>query len=126
MAGQFETAGARAPKEVKFAPLFIENFGAGGGLFTNRSPLSDPSSLYERRYLGGRPGALFGGLNTEISQQNTLIRRYGVSAFSTAIQVPHFQHRARRRDDVSTVPTDRNASDFSSVASHSFAGQPDQ
>lgn len=83
MPASLESAGARAGREVRWAPLFIEDLWPG--MYTNRSALHDPSGLYERKYMGGRPGSLIGGLNTEVSVNNTLIRRYGLSAFSTAV-----------------------------------------
>jgi hypothetical protein len=83
MPGQLETAGSQARKPVPWAPLFIEDLWPG--LYTNRAALHDPSGLYERKYMGGRPGSLINGLNTEISVRNTIIRRYGLSQFSTAI-----------------------------------------
>ena len=85
MAGLFEISGAQPKNQSPWHPKFIENFGDGGGLFTNRCVLTDPSNIISRRYYGGKVGALIDGLNTEISVRNTLIRRYGLSAFSTAV-----------------------------------------
>ena len=85
MAGLFEISGAQPKNQSPWHPIFIENFGDGGGLFTNRCVLTDPSNIISRRYYGGKVGALIDGLNTEISVRNTLIRRYGLSAFSTAV-----------------------------------------
>lgn len=85
MAGLFEISGAQSKNQSPWHPIFIENFGDGGGIFTNRCVLTDPSNIISRRYYGGKVGALIDGLNTEISVRNTLIRRYGLSAFSTAI-----------------------------------------
>jgi hypothetical protein len=73
-------AGARSIKEIPFAPLFIEDLWPG--LYTNRSALHDPSGLYERRYMGGRPGSLIGGQNVEITVRNTIGRRFGLTPFS--------------------------------------------
>ena len=80
--GLFELSGAQAPRPVKAAPLFIEDLWVG--YFSNRSALHDPSGLYERKYLGGRPGSIISGSNVEVSVRNTIIRRYGLTEFSTA------------------------------------------
>lgn len=82
MPGLLELSGSQAQRPVPWAPLFIEDLWPG--LYTNRAALHDPSGLYERKYMGGRPGSLIGGLNTEISVRNTIIRRYGLSEFSMA------------------------------------------
>lgn len=81
MPGALEQSGSRAIKDVRWAPLFLEDLWPG--LYTNRSALHDPSGLYERKYMGGRPGSIIGGINTEVSVNNTVIRRYGLSAFSS-------------------------------------------
>jgi hypothetical protein len=82
MPGLFEQSGAQAQKPSHYAPLFIESFFVG--LFTNRCALTDPSGIVEKKYYGGRPGSLIGGTNTEITIRNTIGRRPGLSAFSTA------------------------------------------
>src|ERR1700730_2278245 len=82
MSGLFETNGAQGQKPTVWAPIFVESFWEG--LFTNRPVLHPSGSLIENRYYGVQPGALIGGLNTEISVRNTIIRRYGTSPFSTA------------------------------------------
>ena len=56
------------------------------GLFTNRSPLHDPASWYISKY-GGYPDALIDGSNMEISNALTMIRRPGLSEWST-VTVP--------------------------------------
>ena len=83
MPGLFEQSGSHSAKDIRWAPVFIEDLWPG--LYTNRSALHDSSSLYERKYMGGRPGSMIGGLNTEVSIRNTVIRRYGISAFSTFV-----------------------------------------
>jgi len=82
MTGLLEQAGAQAKQQIPFAPLWCESLWAG--LYTNRSPLIDPSGLYERKFLGGRISYLIGGKNVEVSVRNSIIRRPGLSAFSTA------------------------------------------
>lgn len=83
MAGLIESGGAQAKKQSPWGNVFVESIWEG--LYTNRAALHSSGSLYENKYLGGRPGSLIGGLNTEISVRNTLIRRPGLSAFSTAV-----------------------------------------
>src|SRR5579859_5630160 len=80
MPGLLETV-VQAKKQSPWGPVFIESLWEG--LYTNRAALHSSGSLYENKYLGGRPGSLIGGLNTEISVRNTLIRRPGLSSFST-------------------------------------------
>src|SRR5271157_3648379 len=83
--GLFEKMGAQPKNQSAWHPIFCEDFGQGGGLYTNRCVLTDPSSVPVRRYYGGKLGALcLPTLNTEISVRNSLIRRYGNSPFSTA------------------------------------------
>ena len=77
------SGGAQSKKASPWGNVFVESIWEG--LYTNRAALHSSGSLYENKYLGGRPGSLIGGLNTEISVRNTLIRRPGLSAFSTAI-----------------------------------------
>jgi len=82
MPGLFELAGSQSQKQPRYAPLFISSLWEG--LWTNRSVLQSPGSLYESKFLGGRPGALSGGLNCEVTVRNTIARRFGTSAFSAA------------------------------------------
>src|SRR5579859_2721763 len=82
MPGLLETV-VQAKKQSPWGPVFIESLWEG--LYTNRAALHSSGSLYENKYLGGRPGSLIGGLNTEISVRNTLIRRPGLSSFSTFV-----------------------------------------
>lgn len=56
------------------------------GLFTNRNPLHDPASWYASKY-GGYPDALIDGSNMEVSNQLTMIRRPGLSQWSS-VTVP--------------------------------------
>src|SRR5579859_1163258 len=79
--GAFELNGAQSKKASPWGALFIEDLWSG--LYTNRSVLHSTGSAYENKFLGGRPGSLVGGLNTEISVRNSLIRRPGLSSFST-------------------------------------------
>src|SRR5690348_13025063 len=74
--------GARPKKEPTFTPIFIDR--AFTGLYTQRSPLHDPSDLVTARFYGGRPDALLGGSNVELTNRLTLARRAGHTAFSAA------------------------------------------
>src|ERR1700733_7566507 len=67
MPGLFEQSGSQSPKPPKYAPLFISSLWEG--LWTNRNILQSPGSLYETKYLGGRPGAMSGGQNVEMAQE---------------------------------------------------------
>lgn len=83
MPGLLEKAGSQSVRPSRWAPIFIENFG-NGGLYTNRSPLTPAGSLIENLYYGGKNSALIGGSNVEVTVRNTIQRRPGLSAFSTA------------------------------------------
>lgn len=72
--------GAQPTKPMKWVPIFIDR--TFTGLYTQRSPLHDPSDLVVARFYGGRPDALIDGLNVELTNKLTLARRYGISAFS--------------------------------------------
>ncbi len=79
-----EKNGAQAAKPSPWTPIFIESFFEGQ--YSNRNALHDAGSRVENMFYGGRPGSLFlPSQNVEISVRNTIIRRYGTSAFSTAI-----------------------------------------
>jgi hypothetical protein len=53
------------------------------GLYTQRATLHDPSDVYTARFYGGRPDALLGGLNVELTNRLTLQRRPGMVPFRT-------------------------------------------
>jgi len=85
MTNQIRTAGgapSKGQKQPIYAPIFIDK--TFTGLFTQRSPLHDPSDLVTSRFYGGRPDTLWDGLNVELTNELTLARRPGLSAFSTA------------------------------------------
>ncbi len=73
--------GAQPQKQPKYVPVFIDR--AFTGLYTQRAVLHDPSDIYTSRYYGGRPDALWQGLNIELTNRLTLQRRPGLTAFST-------------------------------------------
>lgn len=79
-----EGAGAQVRNPSRGKPIHIARIETG--LFTNRSPLHDPASWYVSKY-GGYPDALIDGSNMEVSNQLTMIRRPGLSQWST-ITVP--------------------------------------
>jgi hypothetical protein len=79
--GLIEKSGGQAQKPSVWSPVFLESFFEG--VFSNRNALHGASSGVESLYYGGKPGSILSGLNTEISVRNTVIRRYGTSAFST-------------------------------------------
>ena len=75
-------AGARPNKEPKYAPIFVA--ASLTGLYSQRHVFHDPSNIVTQRFYGGRPDTLFNGLNVELSNDLTIIRRFGSSPFSTA------------------------------------------
>jgi hypothetical protein len=77
----FSQSGGQPQKQPKWTPLFVDR--TFTGLYTQRAPYHDPSDLVTSRFYGGRPDALWDGLNVELSNELTLIRRYGCSEFST-------------------------------------------
>ena len=76
MPSQLQASGAQPQKNVRAGTLYTGRFFQG--LYTNRSPLrmGGMTWLYEKFY-GGQNDALIGGLNTEISNRLTLVRRPG-------------------------------------------------
>jgi hypothetical protein len=83
MPSQMQLAGAQPQKGPKYAPLFVDR--AFTGLYTQRNPLHDPSSVIEAKFYGGRPDALLSGSNVELTNELTLKRRPGLTPFSPAI-----------------------------------------
>jgi hypothetical protein len=84
MTGMLEAVGAQVRNPSRGKPIHIARMETG--LFTNRSPLHDPASWYISKY-GGYPDALIDGSNMEISNALTLIRRPGLSEWSS-VTVP--------------------------------------
>jgi hypothetical protein len=70
-----QLAGATPQKQPRFVPLGTHRMFTG--LVTSRSPLQEPGTRAESRFYGGRPDALWAGLNIELSVNNTYIRRPG-------------------------------------------------
>lgn len=84
MASLLEAAGAQPRNPSRGKPIHIARMETG--LVTNRSALHDPASWYASKY-GGYPDALIDGSNMEVSNQLTVIRRPGLSRWST-VAVP--------------------------------------
>lgn len=82
MANLFGLAGAQPQKQTKYAPIYNPRWSSG--LWTNRSPLRDATTnRITEKFYGAAGDALMGGLNTEISNKLTLIRRPGNSVFDS-------------------------------------------
>ena len=80
MPGQLQLAGAQPQKQPKYVALLIDK--SFTGIYTQRNPLHDPSSVIESKFYGGRPDALWMGSNIELTNRLTLQRRPGLSQFS--------------------------------------------
>ena len=78
-----EKAGGQSAKPSPYVPIFLDSFFEG--IYSNRSVLHGVGTSVENLFYGGKPGSIWSGLNTEISVRNTIIRRYGTSAFSTFV-----------------------------------------
>lgn len=83
MPNQLQLSGGTPQKQPKYAPLLIDK--AFTGLYTQRNPLHDPSSVIETKFYGGRPDALWSGINVELTNRLTLQRRPGLSPFSPTL-----------------------------------------
>src|SRR6266436_4321801 len=86
MTNLLQSHGAQPQKQPKFVPIFIDR--AFTGLYTQRSVLHDPSDVYTARYYGGRPDALLGGRNIELTNRLTLQRRPGHVLFGGGAVYP--------------------------------------
>ena len=81
MASILEANGGGPQKQPKYVPIFIDR--TFTGLFTQRNVLHDPSDVITAKYYGGRPDALWQGLNIELTNRLTLQRRPGLSEVSS-------------------------------------------
>src|ERR1051326_8402974 len=81
MTGDFEQSGAQ-PRTPSLGKAIAPALRFETGLFTNRSPIHDPASWYVSKY-GGYPDTLIDGSNMEISNQLSLVRRPGLSRWSS-------------------------------------------
>ena len=81
MASLLELNGAAPQLQPKYRPIFMDRYFTG--LFTQRAAVHDPADVYTARFYGGRPDALWAGLNIELTNRLTLARRPGLSPFTT-------------------------------------------
>lgn len=81
MASLLELNGAAPQLQPKYRPIFMDRYFTG--LFTQRAVVHDPADIYTARFYGGRPDALWAGLNIELTNRLTLARRPGLSPFTT-------------------------------------------
>jgi hypothetical protein len=86
MQDRFAEAGAQPQKTPHYAPIFVA--ASLTGLYTQRSVFHDPSNVVTQRFYGGRPDTLFNGLNVELSNELTLIRRFGTLTASANYTQP--------------------------------------
>jgi hypothetical protein len=82
--GLLKSAGAMISniRQPKYAPLFVER--TIKGLYTQRAVFHDSSDVITSKFYGGAPDTLYNGTNVELSNDLTLIRAYGTSAWTTA------------------------------------------
>src|ERR1700677_2039622 len=74
-------AGAQPSKQTKYAPIYTPRWLSG--IWTNRSPLRDATTnRITEKFYGPAGDALIAGLNVEISEKLTLIRRPGNELFA--------------------------------------------
>lgn len=79
--GLFHLEGAKLSRASKFVPITTQKFFSG--LWTQTSPFNGPDSRYAAQF-GGRPDLLIDGLNVELTNYGTIIRRPGFTAYSSA------------------------------------------
>src|ERR1700676_4785674 len=85
--GMFEAGGAQ-PKNPSRGKAITPALRFETGLFMNRSPLHDPAQWVYSKFYGGYTDTLFDGSNMEVSNQLSLIRRPGLSQWSS-VPVPN-------------------------------------
>lgn len=81
MASLLELNGAAPQLQPRYRPIFMDR--SFTGLFTQRAVVHDPADIYTSKFYGGRPDALWAGLNIELTNRLTLSRRPGLSPFTT-------------------------------------------
>ncbi len=81
MVGLFESAGAQPRNPSRGKPIHVARMETG--LFTNRNALHDPAQYVISKFYGGYIDALIDGSNMEVSNQLSLIRRPGLSRWSS-------------------------------------------
>src|SRR3990167_3666285 len=80
--GLLQLEGAQLNRQSRFHAITTQKFFSG--LWTQTSPFNGPDSRYAAQ-LGGRPDLLIDGLNVELTNYGTVIRRPGFSEFSSAL-----------------------------------------
>ena len=84
MANLIELKGARASKPTRYAPMFTNRWFQG--LWTQRNPFRDAGSTrIEEVFYGSRGDGLIDGLNVEVSNRLTLVRRPGHSVYNSKV-----------------------------------------
>lgn len=87
MSNQFQLGGAQPSKPTRFASLWNEYFAAG--LITQRNPLRPgKGSSLQNKYYGSDNDSLLDGLNCEVSNRLTMVRRPGSTVYNSAIFEP--------------------------------------
>ena len=84
MPNQFQSSGGQPQKPTRYTPIFTARFFQG--MVTNRSPLRMGNMTWiAEKYYGGQNDALIAGLNTEISNKLTLVRRPGNPVYTDPV-----------------------------------------
>jgi hypothetical protein len=74
--------GAQPSRAARFSAMWTERWSSG--LWTQRSPLRDAASTrMESKFYGGKNDAFIDGLNTEISNRLTIVRRPGSTVYNS-------------------------------------------
>jgi len=125
MTNLLEVNGGSPQKQPKYFPIFKDRYFTG--LYTQRALLHDPSDAYTMS-IGGRPDALLGGRNIELTNRLTLQRRPGMVAFGGGSHYPTAPTRAfsfQLSDSTIRVIIDTGSSGslFVSSAQNAVAGQ---
>jgi hypothetical protein len=87
MAALFEAAGAQ-PRNPSHGKAITPALRFETGYFSNRNALHDPAQFVVSKFYGGYTDTLIDGSNMEISNQLSLIRRPGLSQWSS-VSVPN-------------------------------------
>lgn len=87
MPNEFAIGGASPARQSRFAPLYNSYFSTG--LVTQRNPLRPGSgTALTTRYYGSKNDSLLDGLNIEVSNRLTLVRRPGSSIYNSQVFPP--------------------------------------
>lgn len=82
MPNQLALAGGQPSHPTRYAPLWNER--SATGLWTQRNPLRDAASTrLEAKFYGGRNDGLIDGLNAEVGNGLTMVRRPGLSVYNS-------------------------------------------